>query len=71
MAEAGLEGQTFEIVMTYAAENPDQERYAPIIKDALAETGFEAEIQPLMWAQQWELAKADPAAAQDIFLSMY
>jgi len=72
MNEAGLEGQTFDLVMTYAAENPDQQRYAPVIKEALAEIGFNVEIQPMMWAQQWELAKSeDPLIRQDILLSMY
>jgi peptide/nickel transport system substrate-binding protein len=72
MTEAGLGGQTFKLVMTYAAENPDQQRYAPVIKDALAAIGFDVEIQPLIWTQQWELAKSeDPLARQDILLSMY
>jgi len=72
MKEAGLEGQTIKLVMTYAVEMPDPQRYAPVIKDALAAIGFDVEIRPLMWAQQWELAKSeDPLKRQDILLSLY
>ena len=32
---------------------------------------MEVEIQALLFNQQWELAKADPANAQDMFLLLY
>jgi peptide/nickel transport system substrate-binding protein len=72
MKQAGLDGKTFDLVLTYAAENPDETRFAPVIKEALAVIGLNVELQPLMWNQQWDLAKSDdPLKRQDIFVSMY
>jgi len=31
----------------------------------------EIEVQPILWNQQWEMAKGDPANAQDIFILMW
>ncbi len=71
MKQAGFEGGGLHVVLTYAAENQSEERFAPIIKDALAEIGIDVEIRPMLWKQQWELAKGDPTKAQDIFLLLY
>ena len=71
MKEAGLAGKTTKLLLTLAAENPDEQRFTPVIKDALAAIGFDVEIRPMMWAQQWELAKGDVTKAQDILVSMY
>jgi len=71
MAEAGYPDGGFSLVLTYAAENLTEERFAPVIKDALAELGIEVEVRPMLWAQQWELAKGDPAEAQDMFLLLW
>jgi peptide/nickel transport system substrate-binding protein len=71
LAEAGYPGGGFSLVLTHAAENLNEERFAPVIRDALADIGIEVEIRPMLWAQQWELAKGDPAEAQDIFLLLW
>lgn len=61
----------FDMRLTYAAENSTHERYAPLIKDAFAEIGVNVEIEPILFNQQWEEAKTDPANAQDMFLLLY
>jgi peptide/nickel transport system substrate-binding protein len=71
MKQAGLAGKTTKLTLTYSSENPAEERFAPIIKDALKQIGFEVEIKPMLWAQQWKFAKDDPTKAQDIFLVLY
>lgn len=70
LAEAGY-ADGFDMRLTYAAENSTHERYAPLIKDAFAEVGVNVDIEPILWSQQWEEAKADPASAQDMFLLLY
>ena len=71
LEEAGHPGGGFELTLTYAAENTIEESFAPVIKDALEDIGIEVTIEPLLWSQQWELSKSDPANAQDIFLLLY
>ena len=71
MKQAGLAGKTIKLTLTYAAENQHEERFAPVVKDALKQIGIEVEIKPMLWAQQWKLAKDDPTKAQDIFLLLY
>ena len=48
-----------------------EERFAPLIKDAFAEIGVNVTIEPILFNQQWEEAKTDPANAQDMFLLLY
>ncbi len=71
LAQAGHPGGGFSLKLTYAAENQNEERFSPLIKDAFAEIGVDVEIQALQFNQQWELAKSDPANAQDIFVVLY
>ncbi|MEW6239702.1 MAG: ABC transporter substrate-binding protein [Chloroflexota bacterium] len=71
LTEAGHEGGGFSIRLTYAAENATEEAFAPLIKDSFAQIGVDVTIEPLAWSQQWELAKTDPANAQDMFLLLY
>jgi peptide/nickel transport system substrate-binding protein len=71
LEQAGYPGGGFSLVLTHAAENLSEERFAPVIKDALADIGIDLEIRPMLWAQQWELAKGDPAEAQDMFLLLW
>jgi peptide/nickel transport system substrate-binding protein len=71
MEQAGYPDGGFSLVLTHAAENVSEERFAPVIKDALAEIGIDVEVRPMLWAQQWELAMGDPAEAQDIFLLLW
>jgi peptide/nickel transport system substrate-binding protein len=71
LAEAGYPDGGFDLRLTYAAENVTEERFAPLLKDAFAEVGVNVEIEPILFNQQWEEAKGDPANAQDIFLLLY
>lgn len=71
LAEAGHEGGGFTLRLTYAAENIIERAFAPVMADALADIGIKVEIEPLLFNQQWALAKADPKEAQDIFLLLY
>ena len=71
LAEAGYAEGGFELVLTHAAENVQEEKFAPLVKDALAQLGIEVDIQPMLWEQQWELAQGSPAEAQDIFLLLW
>lgn len=71
LEQAGYPGGGFSLVLTHAAENLSEERFAPVIKDALADIGIELEIRPMLWTQQWELAMGDPAEAQDMFLLLW
>ncbi|MBC7878062.1 MAG: ABC transporter substrate-binding protein [Anaerolineales bacterium] len=71
LKEAGHEGGGFSLRLTYASENATEETFAPLIKDSFAQIGVEVTIEALEFTQQWELAKTDPATAQDIFLLLY
>ena len=71
LKDAGHDGGGFSLTLTYASSNSTEENFAPLIKDSFAQIGVEVTIQPMDWAQQWELAKADPTKAQDVFLLLY
>lgn len=71
LAEAGHPGGGFSLNLTYAAENPGEEAFAPLLKDAFAKIGVTLNIKAILFNQQWEQAKADPQKAQDIFLLLY
>ena len=71
LAEAGHEGGGFSLKLTYASENSIEEAFAPLIKDSFSQIGVDVTIEALEFTQQWELAKSDPANAQDIFLLLY
>ena len=71
LAEAGHPGGGFSLRLTYAAENDQQKKFAPLIKDALAKLGVNVTITGKLFNQQWEEAKGDPGEAQDMFLLLY
>ena len=71
LAEAGYPDGGFDLKLTYASENDVEAAFAPLIKDSFAELGVNVTIEPMLWSQQWELAKSDPANAQDMFLLLY
>ena len=70
LKEAG-HANGFKLTMTYASENSTEEAFAPLIKDSFAQIGVDVTIQPMQFSEQWALAKADPAKAQDMFLLLY
>ncbi len=70
LAEAG-HADGFDLKLTYASENAAEDRFVPLIKDALAQVGVDVEVKSQLFNQQWEQAKGDPAKAQDIFVLYY
>jgi peptide/nickel transport system substrate-binding protein len=71
LTAAGHAGGGFSLTLTYAAENQAEGRFAPLIKDAFAKVGVKVTLKPILFNQQWALAKANPKKAQDIFLLLY
>jgi peptide/nickel transport system substrate-binding protein len=71
LTEAGYPDGGFSLKLTYSAENNTEAAFAPLIKDSYAQLGVEVQIEPMLWSQQWEFAKTDPAKAQDMFLVLY
>jgi peptide/nickel transport system substrate-binding protein len=69
LAKAGVKDLTIKI--TYASENSAEARFVPLIKDAFEAIGVKAEVQGILFNQQWAAAKKDPANAQDLFIVKY
>lgn len=68
LAEEGLADSGLELVMTYATSDQLESTAGELWKANLAQLGITLTLQPMAWEAQWQLAKADPAAAQDIFV---
>lgn len=68
LVQEGLEGGGLELVMTYATAEVLEQTAGELWKANLEQLGITLTLQPMAWEAQWELAKADPAAAQDIFV---
>ncbi len=71
LAAAGHPNGGFSLKLTYASENDTESAFAPLIKDSFAQIGVDVTIEPILFSQQWQAAKADPANAQDMFLLLY
>jgi ABC-type transport system substrate-binding protein len=71
LAQAGIPDSGFSIRLTYASENAAEALFAPLIKDSFAQIGVDVTIESVLFSQQWEQAKSDPANAQDMFLLLY
>ena len=72
LADSGVDPSAVSLRLTYAAENAIEETMAPLLKDAWEEAlGIEVTIEAILFSQQWEEAKSDPANAQDVFLLLY
>ena len=69
LASAGV--KNLKIKITYASENSAEARFVPLIKDAFAAIGVTADVQGILFNQQWSAAKKDPANAQDLFIVKY
>ncbi len=57
--------------MTYASENQNEARFAPLLEDAFEQLGIDVTLTPMLFNQQWERAKGDAAGRQDMFLLLY
>ncbi|MCG6910369.1 MAG: ABC transporter substrate-binding protein [Deltaproteobacteria bacterium] len=71
LAQAGFPNGGFKLTLTYAAENVQEKRFAPLIQNEFKKLGVEVEIKGIAWSQQWAMAKGDPKEAQDIFLLLW
>ena len=71
LAAAGYPGGGFKLEITYASENQNEARFAPLLKEAFAAVGVEVTLTPMLFNQQWERAKGDPANRQDMFIVLY
>jgi peptide/nickel transport system substrate-binding protein len=71
LTAAGYPNGGFSLKLTYASENDVEAAFAPLIADSFAQIGVDVTIEPMLWSQQWQAAKSDPANAQDIFLLLY
>jgi peptide/nickel transport system substrate-binding protein len=71
LKEAGHPGGGFKLKLTYAAENQNEQRFAPLIKEAFAKIGVEVELAPMPFKDQWAQAKTNAKDGQDIFIVLY
>ncbi len=71
LKDAGYENGGFKLNLTYAAENQNEARFAPLIQEAYGSLGIDVTITPIAFNQQWEQAKGDPKDRQDMFLLLY
>ena len=71
LKDAGHEGGGFSMEITYAAENPAETLFAPLIQDSFSKLGIDVTLTPMGFDQQWARAKGDPAGRQDMFLLYY
>jgi peptide/nickel transport system substrate-binding protein len=71
LADAGYPNGGFDLKLTYASENPVEAKIAPLIQDSFKQIGVNVQVKAILFNQQWEAAKSDPANAQDIFLLLY
>jgi peptide/nickel transport system substrate-binding protein len=68
LAEAGYPDGGFDLVYTFATGDFDEQQLGELWKAELAKLGINLEVQGLNWEAQWDLAKSDPQAAQDVFV---
>ncbi len=70
LADAG-HADGLDLTLTYAAENQNEKRFVPLIKDAFAKIGVNLTTKAMLFNQQWEKGKGNPKKAQDIFVVLY
>ena len=68
LAEAGLADGGFDLLYTFSTGDLDEQQLGELWKAELAKLGINLEVQGLNWEAQWDLAKSDPQAAQDVFV---
>ena len=61
----------FTLNLTYTAENPLEDAFAPLIKESFAKVGVKVNVQKLLWNQQWAKAKGPAAQRQDLFCLLW
>lgn len=71
LAEAGHPDGGFSMEITYAAENQNEARFAPLLQDSFSQLGIDVTLTPMQFNQQWERGKGDPDGRQDMFIVLY
>ena len=71
LSDAGYPNGGFTLNLTYAAENPLEVAFAPVIKESFAKIGVKVNVQKLLWNQQWAKAKGPAAQRQDLFCLLW
>ncbi len=71
LKDAGHDGGGFKLELTYASENQNEARFAPLIKEAYASIGVDVTLTPMLFDQQWARSKGEPKDRQDMFLVLY
>lgn len=67
LEEAGV-APGLELTMTFATADALEATAGELWKANLETLGITLTLQPMAWEAQWQLAKSDPAQAQDIFV---
>jgi peptide/nickel transport system substrate-binding protein len=68
LTEAGYPDGGFDLLMTYATGDLDEQQVGELWKAELAKLGINLEVRAMEWEPQWDLALSDPLTAQDIFV---
>ena len=68
LTEAGYPDGGFTLKYTYLQGDLYEQKVAELWKEQLTTLGINLDIQPMPWEEQWLLATANPATAQDIFV---
>ncbi|NIA24509.1 MAG: ABC transporter substrate-binding protein [Gammaproteobacteria bacterium] len=68
LAEAGYADGGFDLLLTYATGDLDEQQVAEVWKADLAKVGINLDVQAMTWEAQWALGQSDPQSAQDVFL---
>ena len=68
LAEAGYPEGGFDLLMTYATGDLEEQQVGELWKAELAKLGINLEVRGMEWEPQWDLAMSDPLAAQDILV---
>jgi peptide/nickel transport system substrate-binding protein len=67
LAEAGYPDGGLDLVYTHVAGDLDEQQIGELWRAELAKIDVNLEVRGLAWEAQWDLAKANPEEAQDIF----
>ena len=68
LTEAGYPDGGFNLLYTFATGDLDEQQLGELWKAELAKVGINLEVRGLNWEAQWDLAKSDHQAAQDVFV---
>jgi peptide/nickel transport system substrate-binding protein len=68
LTEAGYPDGGFDLLYTYASGDLEQEQAGELWRAELAKLGINLEVRGMEWEAQWDLARSDPLAAQDILV---